>query len=85
MASGAAVLTTDLMSLPEVGGQAVAYTGVSASEIAAALLSLLADQARREELSTAGMERATSFTWAAAASRHAEAYLKAYLRAARGG
>lgn len=81
MASGAAVLTTELMSLPEVGGDAVAYTGVSATEIAATLLALVADPVRRAELSSAAVERASEFTWAAAASRHGDVYAKA----ARGG
>jgi glycosyltransferase involved in cell wall biosynthesis len=80
MATGAAVLTTDRMSLPEVGGDAVAYTGVSATEIAAALVSLVTDPARRSELSSAAIERAGGFTWAAAASRHAEVYVRAVLR-----
>jgi glycosyltransferase involved in cell wall biosynthesis len=77
MASGAAVLTTDRMSLPEVGGDAVVYTGVSATEIASALVSLVADPVRRSELSSAAVERAGSFTWAAAASRHEEVYARA--------
>ena len=41
MACGAAVLTTRKLSLPEVGGDAVAYTGTGAGDIAAALSDLL--------------------------------------------
>ena len=35
MACGAAVLTTRKLALPEVGGDAVAYTGTGAGDIAA--------------------------------------------------
>jgi N-acetylglucosaminyl-diphospho-decaprenol L-rhamnosyltransferase len=47
MACGAAVLTTDRLSLPEVGGDAVAYTEPEPEAIAQALRDLLDDPARR--------------------------------------
>ena len=47
MACGAAVLTTRKLALPEVGGDAVAYTGTGAGDIAADLADLLADPERR--------------------------------------
>ena len=68
MACGAAVLTTRKLSLPEVGGDAVAYTGTGAGDIAAALADLLDDPARRAELAAAAVERASRFTWAASAA-----------------
>ena len=68
MACGAAVLTTRKLSLPEVGGDAVAYTGTGAGDIAAALSDLLDNPQRRAELSVAAVERASGFTWAASAA-----------------
>ena len=76
MACGAAVLTTRETSLPEVGGEAVAYCGTSAESIAQALSDLAADPCRRAALGTAAQERAVSgqFTWRASARAHLEAY-----------
>jgi glycosyltransferase involved in cell wall biosynthesis len=81
MACGAAVLTTRELSLPEVGGDAVAYCGTDEASIAAALSALLADGGRRAELSAAGIHRAAGFTWEAAAAAHLAAYRSALARA----
>jgi glycosyltransferase involved in cell wall biosynthesis len=77
MACGAAVLTTRLTSLPEVGGDAVEYTEPSASAIQSTLRSLLEDPARREALGIAGHARAQHFTWAASAAAHLDSYKRA--------
>ena len=77
MACGAAVLTTRRLSLPEVGGDAVAYCGVGAGDIAAGLTELLDDPARRSGLAAAAQRRAKEFTWAACAVQHREAYGRA--------
>lgn len=77
MACGACVLTTRRLSLPEVGGDAVAYCGVGAGDIAAALSELLTDPARRSALSTAAQQRSKDFTWAGSAAVHREAYSRA--------
>jgi glycosyltransferase involved in cell wall biosynthesis len=77
MACGAPVLTTDRLALPEVGGDAVAYTGTGSEEIAAALTELLTDGARRGLLGQAGRARALRFTWTAAAQAHLDAYARA--------
>ena len=77
MACGAAVLTTRKLSLPEVGGDAVAYTGTGAGDIAAALSELLDRPERRAELSAAAVARAAKFTWAASAEAHHTAYDRA--------
>jgi glycosyltransferase involved in cell wall biosynthesis len=82
MACGAAVLTTRKLALPEVGGDAVAYTGTGAGDIAAALAELLDDPVRRKQLSDAAVDRAAGFTWAASAHEHQVAYDRA---AAAGG
>ena len=82
MACGAAVLTTRKLSLPEVGGDAVAYTGTGAGDIAAALTELLDDPARRAQLSAAAVRRAAGFTWTASAAAHQLAYDRAAASAA---
>jgi glycosyltransferase involved in cell wall biosynthesis len=77
MAAGAAVLTTRRLALPEVGGDAVAYCGIDPHSIAAGLVELLEDPARRAELSAAAQRRAKDFSWAASAALHREAYHRA--------
>src|SRR3954447_7173394 len=57
MACGAPVVTTTSLALPEVGGEAVAYTDPTAAGIASTLGSLLADPLRRSELSGAALTR----------------------------
>jgi glycosyltransferase involved in cell wall biosynthesis len=82
MACGAAVLTTRKLSLPEVGGDAVAYSGTGAGDIAAALVDLLDNPERRSELSAAAVVRAADFSWAASAQAHLQAYDRAAASAA---
>ncbi len=77
MACGAAVLTTRRLSLPEVGGDAVAYCGVGAGDVAEKLGELLGDEPLRQELSVAAVKRAAVFTWDATAAAHQEAYDRA--------
>jgi len=77
MACGAPVLTTYRTSLPEVGGDAVAYTEPDVDSIAVALRTLLDDPARRAALSEAGYARSQDFTWAASAAAHVASYKRA--------
>ena len=77
MACGAPVLTTYRTSLPEVGGDAVAYTEPDADSIAVALRALLDDPERRAALGAAGYARAQDFTWAASATAHVASYKRA--------
>lgn len=81
MACGAAVLTTRSTSLPEVGGDAVAYSGSDAWSIGEELLSLVTDPGRRADLGRRAQRRAATFTWARAARAHVDAY-EAALRGA---
>ena len=74
MACGAAVLTTRELSLPEVGGDAVAYCGSDVQAIARGLVVLDAQPERRRALGVAALERAAEFTWRASAQAHVEAY-----------
>ena len=84
MACGAPVLTTHRASLPEVGGDAVAYTEPDADAIAVALRALLDDPDRRTALGEAGYARAQDFTWAASASAHVASYKRAADQGGRG-
>ncbi|GLZ35707.1 glycosyl transferase [Lentzea sp. NBRC 105346] len=79
MACGACVLTTRRLSLPEVGGEAVAYCGVGAGDIAAAISDLLDDPAHRASLAAAAQQRAKDFSWSMSAERHRLAYERAAL------
>ncbi|GHH68429.1 glycosyl transferase [Streptosporangium violaceochromogenes] len=77
MACGAPVLTTHRASLPEVGGDAVAYTEPDEAGIAGALGALLSSPERRRVLSEAGPARAGEFTWDASAEAHLVSYQRA--------
>jgi glycosyltransferase involved in cell wall biosynthesis len=77
MACGAPVLTTHCTSLPEVGGEAVAYTEPDADSITESLRALLDDSERREALANAGYARSQEFTWAASAEAHMACYRRA--------
>jgi glycosyltransferase involved in cell wall biosynthesis len=83
MACGAAVLTTRELSLPEVGGDAVAYCDPQEASIEKALRSLLADEPRRRALAAAARERAAGFTWDADARQHLAAYESALAQRGR--
>jgi glycosyltransferase involved in cell wall biosynthesis len=82
MACGAPVLASRAASLPEVGGDAVAYVD-EPQDVGAwrdALAALAGDVARRAELAQRGPERAASFTW----DRCAEATLAVLRESAEG-
>jgi glycosyltransferase involved in cell wall biosynthesis len=80
MATGACVLTTRRLALPEVGGDAVAYTETDASSIASAVSRLMQDPAERGRLGSAAVARAHEFTWARCAASHTDAYERAGAR-----
>jgi glycosyltransferase involved in cell wall biosynthesis len=80
MACGAPVLTTRRASLPEVGGDAVAYTEPDAESIGRALRALIDDLGRRKTLADAAYARSQEFSWEASA----EAHLASYQRAVEG-
>ncbi len=77
MACGAPVLTTPRLSLPEVGGDAVAYTGEGPVEIGHDLAALLDDESRRLSLAKAGFDRAKEFTWESSAEVHLASWARA--------
>jgi glycosyltransferase involved in cell wall biosynthesis len=64
MAAGATVLTSDISSLPEVGGEAVEYVDPhDTASISAGLLRVLTDESLRAELSRRASARAREFSW----------------------
>jgi glycosyltransferase involved in cell wall biosynthesis len=64
MSAGAAVLTSDVSSLPEVGGDAVRYVDPrDIAAIAEGLRSLLEDGELRADLGRRSSRRAAQFTW----------------------
>ena len=65
MAAGAAVVTSNVSSLPEVGGEAVDYVDPhSTAAIESGLRRILRDESHRGELELAGKARAAEFSWA---------------------
>jgi glycosyltransferase involved in cell wall biosynthesis len=64
MATGAAVVTSNVSSLPEVGGDAVEYVDPHlTASIAEGLRELLTDEPSRTELGLRARERAQAFSW----------------------
>lgn len=64
MTAGTAVVTSNVSSLPEVGGDAVRYADPhDVASIRAALDALLRDPVERARLAAAGRERARLFSW----------------------
>lgn len=77
MATGAPVLTTPILALPEVGGDVAVYTEPDAPSIAAALAQMIGDPEDRARRGQAGIDRAAQFSWAASAAIHAEVFARA--------
>ncbi|WP_324274246.1 glycosyltransferase family 1 protein [Blastococcus brunescens] len=77
MACGAPVLTTRRLSLPEVGGDAVAYTEPDPGAIGTALRELLDAPERRAALAAAARDRAALFDWRSCARAHLRSYASA--------
>ncbi|GAC1442387.1 MAG: hypothetical protein NVSMB51_22540 [Solirubrobacteraceae bacterium] len=74
MSAGAAVITSGLSSLPEVGGDAVRYVDpYDVQSIARALGELLGDPRQRAALGSRARARASGFSWAAFAASTLEA------------
>jgi glycosyltransferase involved in cell wall biosynthesis len=77
MACGSPIVTTRLLSLPEVGGEVAVYTEPNAAAIADALGALILDPAERANRGERGVSRAAEFSWAASARAHAEVFAAA--------
>jgi glycosyltransferase involved in cell wall biosynthesis len=64
LACGTPVITSNVTSLPEVGGDAAAYVSPgSVDEMASMLYLLLSQPALREKMRTAGLLQVTKFSW----------------------
>ena len=74
MSCGSVVLTTPRLSLPEVGGDAVAYSEPTVPGLRAALSRLLDDAEQRSALAVTARQRAAQFTWGTCAEDHLRAY-----------
>ncbi|HBI15691.1 MAG TPA: hypothetical protein DDY20_09295 [Desulfobulbaceae bacterium] len=78
MAAGCPVLAADSTSLPEVGGESVAYFDPSSPEaLASSLHELLASPALRKDLVARGSRRAGDFSSARMAEQHLAAFRNA--------
>jgi glycosyltransferase involved in cell wall biosynthesis len=70
MACGTPVACSNVTSLPEVAGEAALYFDpLSVEEMAGAIAKAVQDEKLRDELSRAGRERASTFSWKKAAER----------------
>jgi glycosyltransferase involved in cell wall biosynthesis len=75
MACGATVMTTDRLSLPEVGGDTVRYAkSPMVADVADALTQLLADPAACLALGSSAATRAATFGWLQTARGHRHVY-----------
>lgn len=79
MASGTPVITSNLSSMPEVGGQAAMLIDPSNQEqLRNALIEVLQDLDLRERLTTAGIQHARLYRWQTCAQATAEIYKRVY-------
>jgi len=75
MASGTPVVCSRAASLPEVGGEAVAYFDPQSPEDLAGVIQQVLESAElQERLRTRGLERAKQFTWDESTRKHVELY-----------
>ena len=80
MTIGLPVLLADTEIFREVGADAADYFAAgSPTDLARAVLQLAADPARRSELTTAGLTRASGFSWHKVATETLESFEKALL------
>jgi glycosyltransferase involved in cell wall biosynthesis len=78
MQSGTPVVTSNVSSLPEVGGDAVRYVDPhDRAALAGTLAELLSDSAARATLARAGLDRARAFSWDDTAAKTLDAIRRA--------
>jgi glycosyltransferase involved in cell wall biosynthesis len=79
LACGVPVITTNISSLPEVGGIAALYIEPGdVSQLSCHMDSLLSSKSMRDEYISHGFEHASKFSWDIAAAKTEEVYEKAY-------
>ena len=75
MACGTPVVTSDVSSLPEVGGDAVVYCNPNdINDIKDKIKMVLDDEKLQEELRQKGLQRAKEFSWEQSASKHIKVF-----------
>jgi glycosyltransferase involved in cell wall biosynthesis len=75
MASGTPVVCSRAASLPEVGGDAVAYFDPQdADELSAVMESVLTSAQIRDEMREKGLQRAACFSWKECVQKHFKIY-----------
>ncbi|MDO9590817.1 MAG: glycosyltransferase family 1 protein [Microcella sp.] len=77
MASGAVVLTTRRLAIPEVAVDGAAYGEPEPDDLARMLRLLLDDAGERRRIRTRALERAAAFSWSESAAAHLVAYRSA--------
>ncbi len=78
MACGAPVITSNVSSIPEVvGDAAIRVDPYNTEEIADAIINLVGDQAKQQNLRKRGLEHIRLFSWKNSAQAHLEVYRKA--------
>jgi glycosyltransferase involved in cell wall biosynthesis len=81
MAAGTPVIAMSFSSVPEVGGDAVLYSGgLSPADLAQAMEHLANDDELKSELTERGLKRAEQFRWEKTADAVVEVYRSAVLR-----
>jgi len=69
------VVSSRASSLPEIGGEAACYFDpLNVDDMTAALRRVLADEELRAQMSGAGLEQATKFSWERAAQETRAVY-----------
>ena len=77
MACGAAVIVSDVASLPEVCGEGAFYVDpTNTQEIAKAISTLAKEKDKREALQAKALLQASSFSWEKSAAAHFELFKK---------
>jgi glycosyltransferase involved in cell wall biosynthesis len=80
MARRTAVVAVNRAALPEISGEAAVLVEPEGAAIAAGLVAILDDEARRVGLARAGFEHAKPFTWDRSAAAHAAVFRQALAR-----
>lgn len=79
MASGVPVITSDVPALREVGGSAAVFINPeSVGNISGAIAQLLSNEAKLLPIKTAGLERASQFSWRSSAEQLIRLYTKVH-------
>ena len=77
MASGTPVVTSNIDSMPEIGGETViAVNPLDVKQISDAILGVINDRSLREKMIKSGLKRASGFTWKSTAEQTKDLYIE---------